>query len=160
MSFLTRRGHKVKSIELPETIYVSGAPIKQRRWDVVVEIAGKEVRVDAKSLLPENVKTGIKDLLTVRGGKIGQLYADLLKFAENRYQGHKWFFDKGLRLARDGADEGIDVFKNAVREGLDDLATRQAIMKHLDIDAEDLGDYKRWVSRLLTKLDDFVEIVD
>jgi hypothetical protein len=139
---------------------------------MIIEVDGKDVRIECKSWNFDNVLSHTKRYLGVKGGiakqtdeiaeeiadfeqEGAQLFADLLSFAQKGNAGHRWAFD-------DAMADGGKLFKDTIADALENYAPlKKEIMDILSKSEKKMTDveFDDWVDKLVEKLDDFVEII-
>lgn len=156
-----RQGLDIIKIELRETVTIAGQALRDRQYDVIVDINGVLTKIEAKSWVKDGIEANTKHHLLGEGvknasgikvynDKGAQLLMDLMSYSQKSFTGHKWIFHKDMI----GSEE---IFKSVVFKNLrENSELRDRLLIHLKKDDDQLDD---WIDALETKIPDFFEVI-
>lgn len=156
-----RQGLDIIKIELRETVTIAGQALRDRQYDVIVDINGVLTKIEAKSWVKDGIEANTKRYLlgdgvkNAKGIKVyndkgAQLLMDLMSYSQQKFKGHKWIFHKDMI----GSEE---IFKSEIFKNLrENSELRQRLMGHLNMNKRQL---KTWVDALESNFDSFIEVV-
>ncbi len=156
-----RKNIDILKIELRETVTIGGKALRDRRYDVIVDIGGVLTKIEAKSWISSGISANTKSYLlgkavknadgvTEYTDKGAQLLMDLMSYSQNGFKGHKWVFHKDM-VGKEAVFRS-EIFKNL----RDNSELRSRLMGHLNKSKKEL---KVWIKDLEDNFNDFYEVI-
>jgi hypothetical protein len=148
-------GANVTKVSLKrEAVEVNIGGIKKflgnREYDLEAIIDGIPTKIEAKSWLPEYVKSNVGRYLRGDKDTNAQLLTDLIAYKQNGNKGFKWVFDEGMAGQ-------TKIFKKAILDTLrkEGGSVHDKLVGHLGKNVN----VKVWVNELEGNLDDFFSVL-